>query len=346
MWKTRLRGDFHLAIIVMFGAITALGITPFAIYRFLNGQPMVALVDMVIVIGIVASSAYAWRTGRTAGAALIASVTYSIGCVAVAHLAGLSGLFWVYPVLVANFLLVGRWPALVISTFAIAAIITTDAALVSALQKVMFGVTAAVVSLFSFVFASRAELQRSQLEAIALRDPLTGAGNRRGLEAELEIAMASSARSGTPLGLVVFDLDFFKLVNDDFGHEAGDEVLVRVSELVRASTRKDDRFFRLGGEEFGLLCPGANPDALWNIAEKLRICVEREVQCRGRGITISLGAAILRPGESAGDWLARADAAMYRAKRSGRNRTVIEDRSDSGAVAPAAVSAAPSQAEG
>ncbi len=346
MWKTRLKGDFHLAIIVMFGAITALGITPFAVYRFLSGQPLVALVDMVIVVGIVASSAYAWRTGRTPGAALIASVTYSIGCVAVAHLAGLSGLFWVYPVLVANFLLVGRWPALVVSTLAIAAIIASDAALVSSLQKVMFGVTAAVVSLFSFVFSSRAELQRSQLEAVALHDPLTGAGNRRGLETELEIAMASSMRSGTPLGFVVFDLDRFKLVNDDFGHEAGDDVLVQVSELVRSSTRKDDRFFRLGGEEFGLLCPGASPDALWNIAEKLRVSVEREVRCHGRSITVSLGAAPFRPGESAGDWLARADAAMYRAKRSGRNRTVIEDRSgpDDGAPVPGPL--VPGRAEG
>jgi len=321
-----------------------LGITPFAVYRFAVGETLIGAIDLMIVAGIAAGSIYAWTTGRTAGASLFVSITYSIGCVAVAYIAGLPGLLWVYPVLVANFLLVARWPALAISTLAIVAITSSDVAVASMFQKAMFVATAVVMSLFSFVFALRADLQRSQLEAIAQRDPLTGASNRRGMEAELEIAMASSQRSGAPLGLLVFDLDRFKRVNDDFGHEAGDDVLVQVAELVRRSTRKDDRFFRLGGEEFGLLCPGANPGALWNIAEKLRVSVEREVQCGGRSITISLGAVPYRPGESAGDWLARADAAMYRAKRSGRNRTVIEghDATDDGtAPSPSSMAGSP-----
>ncbi|TYT24877.1 GGDEF domain-containing protein [Luteimonas viscosa] len=333
MWTrlwTRLKGDFHLAIVVMFGTITVLGITPFAFFRFMVGQRAIGILDMLIVSGIAAGSVYAWRTGRTVGAANFMSVTYSIGCIAVAHLAGLPGVLWVYPVLVANFLLVGRWPALLISTLAVAAITASDAALASNLQKVMFVTTSVVMSLFSFVFASRAELQRSQLEAIAVQDPLTGAINRRGMQAELEIAIASSIRSGIPLGFLIFDLDRFKQVNDSFGHEAGDDVLVQVAELVRRSTRVNDRFFRLGGEEFGLLLPGANTGALWSIAEKLRMAVDGEVQCRGRGITISIGAAPFRPGESATDWLARADAAMYRAKRSGRNCTVIDVRTGDG----------------
>ena len=137
--------------------------------------------------------------------------------------------------------------------------------------------------------------------------------------------MASSMRTGRPLGLLIFDLDHFKQINDDFGHEAGDEVLVQLSDVVRGSTRTDDRFFRLGGEEFGLLLPGANTATLRDIAETLRESVEREVKCRGRSITISIGAAHFRPGESASTWLARTDAAMYRAKRTGRNRSVFED---------------------
>jgi diguanylate cyclase len=325
MWMNRLRSDFHLAILVLFGSITVLGVMPFAVYRFLSGQTLIGVVDVVIVSCIGAAPVYAWRTGRTAGASMFAAIAYSIGCVAVSHLAGLPGVLWVYPVLVANFLLVGRRSALAISAIAIAAIAASDAALAGILQKAMFIATSAVVSAFSFVFASRAEAQRTQLEAIAMRDPLTGAINRRGMDAELRIAMGSSLRSGTPLGLLVFDLDHFKQVNDSFGHDAGDEVLVQVADLVRGSTRMDDRFFRLGGEEFGLLLPGANAAALRNVAEKLRLAVEREVQCHGRSITISIGAAPYRPGEAAGDWLTRADAAMYEAKRNGRNCTVVRD---------------------
>ena len=336
-WANRLRGNFHLAIVVLFGAITVLGITPFAIYRFVNGQPLIAAIDLMIVACIGAGSIYAWRTGRSKGSAIFVAITYSIGCIAVAHLAGLSGLLWVYPVLVANFLLVSRWPAVGISAIVIVAVAFGDAALTTDAQMLMFVVTSLVVSLFSFVFASRSELQHSQLEALASRDPLTGASNRRGMEAMLEAAMASSVRTGKPLSLLIFDLDRFKQINDDFGHEAGDQVLVQVADVVRGSTRTDDRFFRLGGEEFGLLLPGANAATLWGIAESLRESVESEVQCHGRNVTISIGASRFRPGESVSDWLSRTDAAMYRAKRSGRNRSVFEDdvRLGSDAAVPA-----------
>ncbi|MDH5833474.1 GGDEF domain-containing protein [Luteimonas kalidii] len=328
MWKHRLRVDFHLGIVVMFGAITVLGIAPFGIYRHLTGEWLIALIDLVIVASIVGAVLYAWRTGRTAGVASFLAATYSLGCVAVAHLAGLPGLLWVYPVLVANFLLVRRWPALLISAAAAAAVMASDAALATPVEKILFMVTAIVVSLFSFVFASRAELQRSQLEAIALRDPLTGAGNRRGLELELHAAIVTSQRQATPLGMLIFDIDHFKAINDDFGHEAGDDVLVQLATVVRGSTRANDRFFRLGGEEFTLLLPGASGAALWAIAEKLRSAVETDVQCRGRTVTISIGAASHQGGESAAEWLARADAAMYRAKRGGRNRTMTADDGD------------------
>jgi len=323
MWKERIKADFHLATVVMFGAITVLGITPFAVYRFLAGQPLAGAIDLLIVAFISAGAVHAWRTGRTTGAATFLAVSYSLGCIAIAHVAGLAGALWLYPVLVANFLLARRRPALLISMVAIIGVVLSDPALGTAAHKIGFVTTAVVVSLFSFAFASRTAVQRSQLEAIALRDPLTGAGNRRGMEAELQIAMASSVRSGVPLGLLVFDLDHFKQVNDSFGHEAGDEVLVQIADLVRGSTRMDDRFFRLGGEEFALLLPGATAHSIHDIAEKLRLAVERDVRVQDRTVTISIGAAPFLADESPTQWLARADAAMYEAKRTGRNRTVV-----------------------
>ncbi len=323
MWTHRLTSNFHLAILVLFGTITVLGITPFAVYRYVVGQPLVAAVDLLIVACIGSASLYAWLTNRSRGAALFAALSYSAGVIGVAHLAGLSGVFWVYPVLVANFLLVRRRPALLISALTTLAVAGSGAALATAAHKLAFLATAAVVSLFSYVFATRAERQRAQLETMALRDPLTGASNRRGLDAEFDAALATSRRQSTPLGLLVFDIDHFKRINDDFGHKAGDQVLVQLAQIVRDNMRGDDRFSRLGGEEFGLLLPGAGAEALWAAAEKLRLAVERGLRCNGRPITISIGGAVYRPGEPAGEWLTRADMAMYRAKRSGRNRTVL-----------------------
>src|SRR5690606_18793989 len=110
-----------------------------------------------------------------------------------------------------------------------------------------------------------------------------------------------------------------------YGHLAGDDVLRQLADLVRANTRMADRFFRIGGEEFSLLLPGATAASLHDIGEKLRMAVEREIKCGGRPVTMSVGAAPFRVGESAAQWLARADAAMYEAKRQGRNRTVMDE---------------------
>ena len=325
MWKDRLKADFQLALIVLFGAITVIGVTPFAVRRLAQGQTLAGVLDLAIIACIAAAATIAWRTGRTRSVSIFLAVAYSLGCVAIAHIADLSGVLWVYPVLVANFLLTTRVAALVISATAIFAIALSDAALPDVALKLGFVVSASVVSLFSFVFAARAAAQHARLETLAMRDPLTGAHNRRGLDSELRTAMSQSIHSGQPLGLLVFDLDHFKQVNDTYGHLAGDDVLRQLADLVRANTRMADRFFRIGGEEFSLLLPGATAASLHDIGEKLRMAVEREIKCGGRPVTMSVGAAPFRVGESAAQWLARADAAMYEAKRQGRNRTVMDE---------------------
>lgn len=322
MLVQRLRADFKLAVVMLFGIITILGVTPFAIYRFASGAPLVGAIDLAIVLSISVGVGYAWRTGRTGGTTLFLAIIYTVGCVAVAHLIGVAGVLWTYPVLLANFLLARSSYAVAVSALAVLGVATCDLLLANPAHQVVFIATAFVVSLFAYVFASRTEMQRLQLEAVAAHDPLTGAYNRRGMGAELTIAMAGSIRTRSPLGLLVFDLDRFKLVNDRYGHEAGDLVLVRIADLVRGSTRIGDRFFRLGGEEFGLLVPGVDSGSLAAVAETLRAAVEQEIHCGDQPVTISIGATLFIPGESAADLLARADEAMYQAKREGRNRVV------------------------
>ena len=323
MLRHRLMADFHLGVVVLFGIITVLGITPFAIHRYLTGQYLVALLDALIVASIGAATLYALLTGRSRGAAVFAAVAYSLGVSAVVHLAGWTGLLWIYATVAANFLLVGRRTALLLTVLTLLGATFSDTLQADAAHRATFLATAAVVGLFSLVFATRAERQRARLETMALRDPLTGASNRRGMEGELAAYMAASRRNRTPLALLAFDIDHFKRINDEFGHETGDQVLVQLAKIVRANTRGEDRLSRLGGEEFGLLLPVADAGAARAAAEKLRLAVERDLRCRGRQVTISLGAAVHRPGESAADWMARADAAMYEAKRGGRNRTVL-----------------------
>lgn len=167
------------------------------------------------------------------------------------------------------------------------------------------------------------EFHRSLVEA-GTRDPLTGLANRGAIMRELENRFGLSRRYGRPMGLVIVDLDHFKIVNDTRGHAAGDEVLRAFAATVAAQLREPDLAGRIGGEEFLLLLPETDLEGAAVVAERLRLAVASMVPggaAQGLACTCSLGAAQAEGRDkSAGEVLARADAALYRAKGSGRNR--------------------------
>lgn len=321
----RLRTDFHFGIVTLFGVIAVLCIVPFAIYRFASGQPLAGIVDLLIVLCILAGLLHAWRGGSIRHAGIAVVITSTLGCLGIVAEVGATAVPWVYAVIVANFLIVERHKAAVGTALAITLVAVQGAAFDGPLQQVVFVMTALVVSLFAFVFAHRTETQRQRLETLASQDALTGAYNRRAMELELQIAVESMRRDHVPVGLAVLDLDQFKRINDNYGHEAGDRVLIEFANMVALGTRKGDRLFRYGGEEFVLLLRGADRAALHTLNEALRSLIAAQLRHQDEIITVSIGAAALVPGEAVPAWLARADAAMYRAKRDGRNRVVVDD---------------------
>jgi diguanylate cyclase (GGDEF)-like protein len=165
--------------------------------------------------------------------------------------------------------------------------------------------------------------QLEELARLARRDALTGLPNRRALEEELLREAARAARSGVPLSAVALDVDRFKLVNDGHGHAAGDAVLAAIAARAAAALRAGDVLARVGGEEFAALLPGADLPRAIEVAERIRARVAAEpVEAAGRplAVTVSLGCAVLAPGEDGRSLLARADAKLYEAKRAGRDR--------------------------
>ncbi|MEO6171856.1 MAG: GGDEF domain-containing protein [Arenimonas sp.] len=323
IWQ-RLRNDFDLAIVSIFAILAIVGITPFAVYRYLVGNQAAAIMDVIIVIAISAALAHAWISGNAKRAGVFLTVATNLGCISSAALLGLAGLFWTFPVLLVNFLLLSRRTALLVCVATLTVLVVHGRAFENTLEVAMFLVTASVVSLFAFIFASRTESQRKQLEALVLSDSLTGAQNRRAMDQELEIAVKSFRRDPRPYGLAIFDLDHFKRINDKYGHEEGDDVLIQFADLVRTNSRKMDRFFRMGGEEFVLLIPGADADSLRTIVENHRANIEDHLRYRDEIITTSIGATLLKLGEDRQEWLARADAALYAAKKAGRNCVIVD----------------------
>jgi diguanylate cyclase (GGDEF)-like protein len=179
-----------------------------------------------------------------------------------------------------------------------------------------------LLTLLAGICAPQIEIKR--LSRLATVDPLTGALNRRGLESKYEISDANGKTNllGT-LSVVMVDIDFFKKVNDQYGHLVGDQVLKKITDILSQIIRKGDAVVRYGGEEFLLFLPHVKMNIAYEIAQRARKKIEENIFNIGEmtfGVTISAGVAQNVKNETQEDLIKRADEAMYRAKKSGRNR--------------------------
>lgn len=169
---------------------------------------------------------------------------------------------------------------------------------------------------------SELQAANEQLRRLASTDELTGLLNRRALMQQLEHEYAAARQQGTPLSIVMLDLDAFKALNDRHGHLAGDDALRGVATIVRDCCRSIDHVGRYGGEEIMIILVHADMETAMPVAERMRAAIAATALLHGNGtlhLTASIGVATLLPDERPQDLVARADAALYRAKRAGRN---------------------------
>jgi diguanylate cyclase (GGDEF)-like protein len=180
----------------------------------------------------------------------------------------------------------------------------------------------------SVALAFRNANTHRQIQELAMRDSVTGLLNRRALEEALAREIKAGTRYSTSACLILVDLDYFKVVNDQLGHLAGDQVLKSTAALMRRMVRDIDVIGRYGGEEFGIVLPHTDPDRALVLAERLCRQIERQAFETDQGIvrmTASLGIAHIPDAtiRSVSDWIAVADSALYDAKNLGRNRVVV-----------------------
>jgi len=190
-----------------------------------------------------------------------------------------------------------------------------------------------------YVARLRANLRAAmgRIEELANRDHLTGAGNRRAITGSLDQAIQACRESGHSLSVLLLDLDYFKRLNDEYGHLAGDTVLKHFVQCIEAALRGHDfiqseggeRLGRFGGEEFLVVLPGTDQEGAFQAAERLRQVVENEAFATEHGdlrVTVSIGLSEYRPGDDPESLLKRADKALYRAKDLGRNRVEVAEQ--------------------
>ncbi len=325
----RLKDNFHLLMITLVGGIASCTLLPYALYRLATGSYLVALVDLLMITVSTVSVWIAWRTGDTEKPGFLMAVVFCFGAVLVCMKLGQDVLFWIYPLMVFIFFLVAPIKALLLLLLMVSAIVSLHFVEQSSIfnnsfQLLAFITTTVITSIFAYIFAYRTHLQRQELRHLATTDPLTGAATRHSLTDELTEAIEQYQQKNILSGLMLLDLDHFKRINDNFGHQSGDQILSQLVPLLKQMIRQQDSVFRYGGEEFVLLIKEIQLADLHRLAEKIRHAVWHQLTLPdGSALTTSIGLATVQHATDWESWLQNADVALYQAKHQGRNQVVI-----------------------
>lgn len=260
------------------------------------------------------------QLGQPAYTTLILFAVASSVTLGAAATLGPQAAFWLFPLILTAYLLFTLWVAVALNAILLIPIIPIIITAAPAGFAVQAVATVLLVSLFSLLFAFNVHSSHRELARLSYTDHLTGLLNRRRHDELLEELRERNRTLNETSALLAVDLDYFKAINDRWGHGVGDDVLEEFADRLRAVVRENDHVFRIGGEEFMVVLPGADLPAAQQTAERLRRDVEATMFSGRLQLTVSCGVAALVSGETTGDWMRRADAALYAAKSNGRNR--------------------------
>ncbi|MGM0768463.1 MAG: GGDEF domain-containing protein [Pseudomonadota bacterium] len=273
-------------------------------------------VNALLVIAFLRFRSHYFLKGRLFPLLAVICATYSTA------INGHAGLYWAYPAAAALFFLLPLREATACNIVFVVAM-----AVVSFLRfpeedfwRITFSL--GLTCLFAMIFAWLVGRLQEELTRLATTDPLTGCLNRSQLADILNSQIQLRERYERVSSLILLDLDFFKNINDQWGHLAGDEVLTEFSERIRGRLRESDQLFRIGGEEFMLVLPETRQRDAETLAQELLLGISEHPFIEAIEVTASASVAEVARGETWSVWLNRADQALYRAKSLGRNQVV------------------------
>ncbi|MGO3296100.1 MAG: GGDEF domain-containing protein [Marinobacter sp.] len=300
-----------------FIAVVPLVVVQWQQHHFLlSGLLILFCVNAILVIGLLRFRGTYFLKGRLFPLLAVVCAAYSTA------INGHTGLYWAYPAASALFFLLPLREAIASNI-----IFVSVMAVVSFMQfpegdfwRITFSL--GLNCLFSMIFAWLVGKLQNELTRLATTDPLTGCLNRSRLADILNSQIQMRERYGRVSCLILLDLDYFKLVNDQWGHLAGDKVLKEMTLRLRARLRESDQLFRIGGEEFMIVLPETSQQEGNLLAHQLLASISARPFLENIKITTSASIAEVSKGETWSVWLNRADQALYDAKSLGRNRVV------------------------
>ncbi|NVJ49359.1 MAG: GGDEF domain-containing protein [Gammaproteobacteria bacterium] len=310
---------FERRVILVLSAVGAIAVLPFAVIRLWQADWAIAVLDSIVSSVFIGVFFYVWFTQKTTIPGVILSIFFLLTAVLTVVLKGPQNTAWLYPSMVGVFFLVGRKWGVVVNVIAIAVMLTITWNDFAPVARLTLLLSTLATNAFAYVFALSTAKQRKLLAEQARRDSLTKALNRRAFEEQLAWLVSVHQRIHSAPELIIFDIDHFKAINDEYGHDQGDRVLIQLTRVIESRLRITDQLYRIGGEEFAILPLETRPNYSGCLAEELREIVAATELLPHRSITISAGVAAHELDESVEQWFKRADQALYRAKAAGRN---------------------------
>ncbi|MEM1264098.1 MAG: GGDEF domain-containing protein [Pseudomonadota bacterium] len=307
-------------------------ISPLVVVRALDGDYVIAAIDAILVSGEITIAWAIYQRGAVRAGSVALAIFCALALIGVIYAKGIDVIFWAYPVIVAAFFLMKPKEAAALTVLMVLAIAPVLVTSLSVVSGIAIGSSFFVTIVVAGAFAALTLEQRRLLEQMTMIDPLTGAGNRRALNEALTVLSKTTPSSEESISMVMLDIDYFKRINDEYGHAVGDRVLVAVSDCIARHIRSDDTLYRVGGEEFVIVARSAGLDSACRLGESLRKRIAAlSVQPDDRSlapfsVTVSLGVAERLRKEPNDVWYQRADEALYEAKRNGRNQICLAEK--------------------
>lgn len=309
-------------IMLSMGTATSIVMLPFTANNFVQERFFVAWVLVVVQVVVLINTRALWQKRPAPVPYAWLLLPYLLGITVAVASQGVPGVLWAYPVVLFCYFVLNRrlafWYSIVVLLHVTA---ITQHFISDQLALRLFGTLLLTIIMTNIVLNVISELHR-RLAGQALTDPLTGLYNRRFMTEILGGLIGRAKRTQVTAAALMIDVDHFKRVNDELGHDHGDRVLCEITALIAMRLRAHDWLFRWGGEEFVVLLEDTDAAGADRLAEDIRRSVEAAPIIAGRDVTVSIGIAPYRNGQTADEWLHEADEALYRAKESGRNCVV------------------------
>lgn len=311
-------------VLIILSLVIAAILIPLGVYRIVRADWLIAAFDISVSLFLIALSFNVYTNRHIELARKAFSIFVVFCALTTVYIEGKTQFIWLYPAIPLIFYLTQPFVAAKLTCFCIVLMTWMMQNEMTTFELITMTSSYILTGACSFAFGYQWHKYQQELLEMVVTDPLTKAKNRRAFTEYVESLLVTDEPAANNHVLLIFDIDYFKKINDNFGHAAGDQVLVRMTELVQDRLRKQDELYRIGGEEFLVILHNTSIADAKHLSEVLRKLVASSDLLANQTVTISIGLSKYNgQNESADTWFNRADTALYQAKANGRNQVCI-----------------------